>query len=139
MSIQRFIEAQAEDHEQVMKELKAGKKQTCWMWYTFPQIKGLGVSEIAKFYEIKNRTELRNFVKNHYLAENLLECMRAILDLPTDDPVKVFSTPIDAQKLQSSMTLFTHSRRFKYIAQKVLDKYFDGKHDDMSEAIIRAL
>ena len=108
------------------------------MWYTFPQIKGLGHSEMAKYYEIQNRYELRKFVDNDYLSGNLEECIRILLNLKTKNPDKIFGY-IDTLKLQSSMTLFRHSRKFKYLAQRVLDKFFNGDIDYKSEAIIKAL
>lgn len=138
LRIKRFIDAQKYDHDEVMKELKKGKKISCWMWYTFPQIKGLGHSEMAKYYEIQSRSELRRFASHPYLAKNLEECIKAILRLSTNNPVKVFGI-IDAQKLQSSMTLFLHSRKFKYLAQRVLNKYFKGIPDAHSEALIQTL
>lgn len=108
------------------------------MWFTFPQIKGLGHSPTAKYYEIQSLEELQGFVNNEYLANNLRECCNIILNLHLTDPVRVFG-PIDAQKLQSSMTLFLHTKEFHKIAQKVLNKYFKGRIDSQSEQIIKEL
>jgi len=138
LKLNRFIDAQLKDHDEVVRELKQGKKTSCWMWYTFPQIKGLGMSDVSKFYEIQSFYELRNFVKHPYLSDNLRECLYILLALPTDNAVKVFGE-IDAVKLQSSMTLFAHTRKFKYLAHRVLEKYFDGELDMRSEQIIQSL
>lgn len=138
MGIKRFINAQQQDHDKVIQELSNGCKESCWMWYTFPQIKGLGHSPTAKYYEIQSLEELQGFVSNEYLVKNLRECCNVILNLHLTDPVRVFGS-IDAQKLQSSMTLFLHTKEFHKIAQKVLNKYFKGKIDSRSEQIIREL
>ena len=138
MGIKRFINAQQQDHAKVVQELTSGYKSSCWMWYTFPQIKGLGYSPTAKYYEIQNLEELQSFVNNEYLANNLRECCSIILNLHLTDPVRIFG-PIDAKKLQSSMTLFLHTKEFHKIAQKVLNKYFGGRIDSQSEQIIQEL
>ena len=127
-SIDRFIKAQEESHLTVIKELKAGHKQSCWMWFTFPQIKGLGMSPISRYFEIQSPDELDKFVKNRYLAKNLRQCMKTLLALPTDDATEVFG-PIDAVKLQSSLTLFGTTPKFKRISVRVLNKYFNGSID----------
>lgn len=133
--IYRFVEAQELDHYKVLGELKRGKKVSCWMWYTFPQIKGLGFSDTAKYYEIQSLDELEAFVKNRYLAKNLTECLRTILKLPTNNAINVFGA-IDALKLQSSMTMFLHTKKFQRYAHAVLDKYFHGRLDMKSEKIL---
>ena len=136
--IQRFIDAQEIDHYRVVVELKRGKKISHWMWYTFPQIKGLGFSDIAKYYEIQSLDELDNYVHSQYLVKNLRECCKVLLRLPTNSALAVFG-PIDALKLQSSMTLFTHTRKLQKYAHAVLDKYFKGNLDVRTEVILRQL
>ena len=136
--INRFIKAQLDTHALVVRELEQGFKKSHWMWFTFPQIKGLGHSDTAKYYEIQSMKELDDFVHNHYLAYNLLECINILLDIPTNNAIYVFGE-IDAQKLQSSMTLFRHTKIFRDSAQAVLDKYFKGKRDKESEKIIKSL
>ena len=138
MRLRRFKIAQEFDHNIVIRELKKGKKLSCWMWYTFPQIRGLGFSPTAKYYEIQSKYELRTFANDPYLAQNLEECINVILSLRTNDPIRVFGE-IDAVKLQSSMTLFLHNRKFKYLADKVLNKFFKGERDIRSEVIFQTL
>ena len=136
--IQRFIDAQELDHYKVVGELQRGKKVSCWMWYTFPQIKGLGVSDISKYYEIQSIEELDAFVANRYLTKNLRECVRALLKLSTNSALAVLG-PIDALKLQSSMTMFLHTKKFQKYAHAILDKYFGGKIDIRTEKILSTL
>lgn len=138
MGITRFIDAQKESHTIAVKELKNGLKQSCWMWYTFPQIKGLAHTNFAKFYEIQSKKELKEFSRNKYLSKNLMECMQAALSIKTNDAEYVFGV-IDARKLQSSMTLFRHIKKFEILAQSLLDKYFNGEIDTRTEAILATL
>ena len=136
MTIQRFIDAQKTSHRTVMKELKQGVKVSHWMWFTFPQIMGLGFSPISQYYEIQDIDELRDFVENKYLAKNLRACINAILKLKTNDPIEVFGE-IDAMKLKSSMTLFSRTPEFGNLAKQVLDKYFEGDFDKNTLGILQ--
>ena len=135
MGIERFITAQMDSHQQVIQELQQGYKRSCWMWFTFPQIRGLGYSPTSKYYAIQDLEELQNYTRNRYLRNNLRECIDVILSLPTDDAIWVFGE-IDAKKLQSSMTLFWLIPDFRKKAQRVLDKYFNGELDQVTIDIL---
>ena len=125
-SIKRFIYAQMVDHNRVRMEREQGYKQSCWMWYTFPQIKGLGYSDIAKYYEFQCCGEVRAFAANSYLYYNITELMEILLELRISDPVEIFG-PIDSRKLQSSMTVLSTTIQLRGLAEAVLNKFFDGE------------
>ena len=137
-TIHRFIEAQKEDHNKVVLELLHGKKQSCWMWWTFPQIKGLGYSETAKFYEFQCYGEVNAFVANEYLYYNIVELIEIIMELYENDPIKIFG-PIDAKKLQSSMTVLSTTQQLKGYANAVLNKFFKGKRDQETLDILKTM
>lgn len=125
--LDRFIEAHNDDYNRALNEVKSGRKLTHWMWYIFPQIAGLGMSETAKYYEIKSLDEARAYLNNELLKGHIIEISNALLELYTNDPVEVFGD-IDALKLKSSMTLFSYISNNE-IFNKVIDKYFNGNKD----------
>lgn len=120
--LERFTEAQNRNYEDAIKEIKAGHKLTHWMWWIFPQYNGIGRSDVAKYYEIQSRVEARAYWKHPVLGERLRECMRALLDLKTNDAVEIFG-PVDALKLKSSMTLFYYNGG-QNLCGEVLEKFF---------------
>ena len=135
--LDRFVEAQNRTYDKALKEIEAGKKKTHWMWFIFPQIKGLGYSEIAKYYEIQSRKEAEAYLKHSYLGSHLLMCCHKLMLLPTDNPQKVFGD-IDAKKLQSCMTLFYNTSGLK-IFKDVLDKFYYGSLDMATIEILNNL
>lgn len=135
--LSRFHEAQKEDYAKALKEIRNGRKLTHWMWYIFPQITGLGRSEIAQYYEIKSLEEAKSYLKDDVLGPRLFEISNSLLDLDTNDPVEIFGN-IDAIKLRSSMTLFSYICN-EEIFNRVLDKYFDGIKDKVTLRICEKL
>ena len=121
----RFIKAQMGVYPEARNELKRGKKETHWMWFMFPQIDGMGYSEMAKYYAIKDREEAKLYMANHTLAYRIKDLSEILMTLRTDDPVEIFGE-IDAQKLQSSMTLFYLTSKDP-VFKRVLDKYYHGE------------
>lgn len=134
-SIKRFVYAQMSDHNTVVHELTQGFKRSCWMWYTFPQIKGLGYSDVAKYYEFQCLGEVRVFAANQYLYYNIVELMEILLELRISDPVWIFGD-IDARKLQSSMTVLETTQQLKGLAEAVLNKFFDGQRCERTLEIL---
>ena len=126
--LNRFLAAQKEDYEQALAEIKAGRKQTHWMWYIFPQLKGLGRSHMADYYGLKGLEEAKAYLQNETLRGRLMEITQALLDLRESDPEKVMGDP-DHLKLCSSMTLFMLAEPECPLFGRVLDKYFGGKQD----------
>ncbi len=127
--VERFINAQRTDFTIALNEIKRGRKQSHWMWYIFPQIKGLGFSSTSKYYAIKNLDEATAFLNDDILGKRLIEVCNALLALETNDAHKIFGSPDDI-KLRSSMTLFAEVKNADIIFQKVLDKFFSGKKDE---------
>jgi uncharacterized protein (DUF1810 family) len=127
--LQRFVDAQAQTYEQALSELRHGEKRTHWMWFVFPQIAGLGRSGMAQRFAISGLPEARAYAAHPTLGRRLVECARVLTDLDTADAVAVFGS-VDAQKLQSSMTLFAVAVPEEPVFQQVLDHYFDGARDE---------
>jgi uncharacterized protein (DUF1810 family) len=121
--LQRFVEAQERVYGDVLAELRAGRKTSHWMWFVFPQLAGLGRSETARHYAIRDLAEARDYLQHPVLGPRLRECAGIVGDLPTTDAVAVFGS-IDALKLRSSMTLFAQVEAEPFAA--VLDRFFDG-------------
>ncbi len=131
--LRRFVDAQAHTYDQALAELRAGEKRTHWMWFVFPQVAGLGRSGMAQRFAISGLEEARAYLSHPMLGRRLVECARALTDLDTGDPERVFG-PVDAQKLRSSMTLFAHAAPDEPVFRTVLDHYFDGAEDDATTA-----
>ncbi|WP_198265695.1 DUF1810 domain-containing protein [sulfur-oxidizing endosymbiont of Gigantopelta aegis] len=124
----RFIEAQDPIYEMVLQELNSGQKKTHWMWFIFPQIKGLGHSSTARYYAIESISEAYKYISHPVLGKRLIECTEAVLAIEGKRTLEIFGHP-DDMKLKSSMTLFTEVARDNLVFQKVLNKYFNGQHD----------
>ena len=133
--LERFVEAQdaGGTYEEALAELRAGRKQTHWMWFVFPQIAGLGRSSTAQHFAIRDLDEARAYLAHPTLGPRLLDAARALVDLGSDDPVPVLGS-IDAMKLRSSMTLFARAAPEQQVFREVLDQYFGGELDDATVA-----
>ena len=130
MSLDRFIEAQKEDYDMAFREINNGRKRNHYMWYIFPQIKGLGHSSTSRYYGIDGLEEAKEYMENEYLSNNLIKISQKLLDLETDDPIEIFGST-DSKKLKSSMTLFELVSDNE-VFSLVLEKYFDGNRDEMT-------
>jgi len=127
-TINRFKKAQEHSYHRAKKELLEGEKQSHWMWYMFPQLKGLGYSSDAEYYGIKDIAEAREFLADTVLKNRLLELCKILLSLPEDNPVDILGH-IDALKLRSSMTLFEAAEPTCSIFHDVLNKFYGGEPD----------
>lgn len=136
MTLDRFIKAQEMDYEIALSEIKSGRKRSHWMWYIFPQYKGLGFSSTAQYYAIQNRKEAEEYLAHPVLGKRLLEISGALLEIKSNDAGRVMGYP-DDMKLRSSMTLF-YLVSSGDIFKKVLDKFFDGKIDKKTEELLYA-
>ncbi|MBJ6109916.1 DUF1810 domain-containing protein [Hymenobacter sp. BT523] len=133
-SLQRFLDAQQASYPTALAEINSGRKRTHWMWYIFPQIQGLGLSETARFYALRDRAEAAAFLQHPVLGARLLEISQALLDLPSNDPYRILGSP-DDMKLKSSMTLFANLQAHP-VFQRVLDKFYAGASDDKTLQIL---
>ena len=136
MSLQRFEDAHRQDYETALAEIRRGRKTSHWMWYIFPQLKGLGYSPTAQYYSIENLAEAEAFLDHPVLGAHLVEISRALLALETNNADLVFGYP-DNLKLRSSMTLFAQIREADPFFGQVLDKFFDGKPDQRTLELLK--
>lgn len=133
--LQRFLTAQRNSYETALREIRSGQKRSHWMWFIFPQIAGLGHSETAQYYAIRDMEEAKEYLKNDVLRSRLLEISQALLETESDDAAYVMGWP-DDMKLKSSMTLFLLAEPECEVFQKVLDKFFQGETDQKTEEIL---
>lgn len=127
-SLQRFVQAQQADYNIAVQELKAGHKETHWMWYIFPQILGLGKSQSAFRFAIRNKEEAVAYLKHPTLGKRLEECSNIVLNLQKTKITDVFDHT-DHLKFKSCMTLFSAVSEGGSVFQKILTKYYHGHSD----------
>ena len=129
--LRRFVDAQdaGGTYGTALRELRAGRKSSHWMWFVLPQLAGLGRSAMAQRFAIADLDEARAYLAHPVLGRRLVECARALTALDTADPVAVLGD-VDAQKLQSSMTLFALAAPDQPVFREVLDHYFGGELDE---------
>jgi len=133
--LERFVFAQEAVYQTVLGELRRGRKVSHWMWFVFPQIAGLGRSEISRHFAIASLEEARAYVSHPVLGVRLRECAAALLAPPARTAEEVFG-PIDAMKLRSSMTLFHRAAPDEPAFARVLDRYFGGLPDPATDALL---
>lgn len=124
----RFHTAQKRDYEKALSELRSGKKCTHWMWYIFPQLKGLGQSDMANHYGIRSLDEAKAYLADPVLRGRLIEISNVLLTLDESDPEVILGFP-NHMKLRSCMTLFSVADPEEEVFRKVLDKFFNGEMD----------
>jgi len=132
--LRRFVEAQEPVIAQVRSELAAGRKTSHWMWFVFPQIKGLGRSSMAQHYGIASADEARAYWTHPLLGPRLAECTQLVLAVDGRSAHEIFGSPDDL-KFRSSLTLFAQATG-EPLFTRALTKYFDGRPD---EATLRLL
>lgn len=133
--MERFLKAHEEYFQDALNEIKNGKKETHWMWFIFPQLKGLGKSSIANYYGLASAKETMEFYNNENLRKNLITITTELLKLETNDPKAIFGCP-DNLKLKSSMTLF-YSVTKNSLFKDVLDKFFLGELDNKTINLLK--
>lgn len=134
--LNRFIEAQEKTYPDAFHEIERGKKTSHWMWFIFPQISGLGHSETARFYAIKDRKEAELYLKHPVLGKRLIAISKLLLRFNGTSAYEIFGKPDDL-KLRSCMTLFNALNDTDPVFQAVIDQYFDGKGDENTLKIIQ--
>ena len=127
-NLERFVEAQAAVYSIVVKELKAGRKASHWIWFIFPQLAGLGVSATARQFAIASADEAAAFLAHPLLGQRLRECSALALAIDDRQVGEIFAPPDDL-KFHSSMTLFAEIAPDEAVFQDCIDKFFDGEPD----------
>ncbi len=126
--LQRFVEAQRSAYGRTLSELRQGAKQSHWMWYIFPQLRGLGQSPMSQRYGIASLEEARAYLAHPALGPRLIECTKAALDAGKASASGIFPYPDDL-KFHSSMTLFAQAASGPNVFSAALQKYFGGELD----------
>lgn len=133
--LQRFVDAQARNYDLALAELRAGRKDSHWMWYVFPQIAGLGVSAMAQTYAIGSLAEARAYLAHPVLGVRLLDCVAAVVAVKGRSAHEIFGGPDDV-KFRSSLTLFAQAAPGEALFRRALDLYFDGEPDPRTLEIL---
>jgi uncharacterized protein (DUF1810 family) len=135
-NLQHFISAQELIIAEVLSELEMGEKRTHWMWFIFPQVRGLGQSELARLYSISSKEEAIAYAGHPILGQRLEKCCQLVNSLVGRSAIQIFGHT-DALKLRSSMTLFASVSGATSIFRDILEKYYDGKPDEATLEILR--
>ena len=145
--LERFVKAQQYDYDTALREIRGGRKRSHWMWYIFPQLKGLGYSSTSQYYGIRDLEEAKAYLQHPVLGPHLVEISEALLTLDTDDASAVMGYP-DNLKLHSCMTLFELaaydlaapelylSAPELYVFSRVLEKFFAGHQDRRTRELL---
>ncbi|WP_264537344.1 DUF1810 domain-containing protein [Flavobacterium sp. N1736] len=131
----RFLDAQNKLYLTAFSEIEKGKKETHWMWFIFPQIKGLGASDTAILYGIDNLNEAAEFLNHPILGKHLIEISELLLTFKRKSAEAILGD-LDARKLRSSMTLFAQVENANPVFHDILEAFFSGKKDAATLAIL---
>ena len=137
MGLERFVAAQEHSFDRALDEVRNGRKETHWMWFIFPQLRGLGTSDMAQTYGIADLDEAKLYLAHNELGTRLVEIASELLNLKVSDPEVIFGD-IDAMKLKSSMTLFSLVSEENSVFHKVLQKFFEGQSDAKTLELLAA-
>lgn len=133
MELDRFVQAQSGGvYEGALRELRAGRKTGHWMWFIFPQLAGLGRSEVSRYYAIASLDEARAYLADPVLGPRLREAAAALLSVEGRSAEAIMGS-VDAMKLRSSMTLFGRADPAVGVFRAVLERYFDGQEDERTQ------
>jgi uncharacterized protein (DUF1810 family) len=135
--LQRFIDAQEQDFEIALEELREGLKRSHWMWFIFPQLAGLGLSPTAQYFAISSLEEARAYLEHLLLGSRLRLCLGALLQWSDKRTAEQILGPIDAMKLRSSLTLFEAASGDPLFG-RALEAFFGGERDDRTLALLNA-
>ena len=127
--LSRFVEAQAHVYDQALAEIRAGRKQSHWMWYVFPQFQGLGVSPTSHHFAIRSAAEASAYLAHPTLGPRLLDCAESVLRIQGRSALEIFGSP-DDMKLRSCATLFASVSASGSVFHRLIDEYFEGERDD---------
>lgn len=130
-NLERFVSAQDSIYAEVVSELRAGMKTGHWMWFIFPQIRGLGRSSVSIEYAISSREEAAAYLQHPVLGPRLKACTRLVLEVENRSAEEIFGSP-DDMKFRSSMTLFAQASADDDIFIRALQQYFGGAQDQLT-------
>jgi uncharacterized protein (DUF1810 family) len=133
--LERFVAAQDGAYDGALAELRAGRKTGHWIWFVFPQVAGLGRSEMSRHYAIASLDEARGYLAHPVLGSRLRECAAGLLATTGRSAEEVLG-PIDAVKVRSSMTLFLRAAPDEPLFREVIDRFYGGRTDDATDAIL---
>ena len=133
--LDRFLDGQDDVYERVLLELRRGRKTGHWMWFIFPQVAGLGSSEMSRHYAISSLDEARAYLAHPVLGGRLRDCAELVLAIEGRTAEQVFGG-IDALKLRSSMTLFHRAAPDEAVFSRVLERYFGGVVDQATDRLL---
>ena len=136
-NLQRFLDAQKNDYADALREIKQGYKQSHWIWFIFPQMRGLGMSYMAEYYGISSIEEARAYLDHPTLRARLLEISTALLKHKGKSTAYEILGTIDAIKVRSSVTLFDHIMPHAIFA-KVLDAFYNSQRDEKTTQMIQS-
>jgi uncharacterized protein (DUF1810 family) len=131
----RFVDAQRTHYDDALAEVRAGRKRTHWMWFVFPQLGGLGSSDQARRYAIRDLDEARAYLAHPVLGPRLTQIAEVALGVDGRSAAEVFGSPDDL-KLRSSATLFAHVSPPGSPFHRLLDRYFGGRPDTRTLALL---
>ena len=134
--LDRFVIAQEGVYDGVLEELRRGRKTGHWIWFVFPQIAGLGHSAMSQNYAISSLDEARAYLAHSVLGARLRECASIVAATTGRSALEIFGS-IDAMKLRSSMTLFLRAAPDEPVFAEVLDRFYDGRPDEATDARLR--
>ena len=137
LDLERFVRAQAENYADAIAEIRAGSKESHWMWYVFPQIAGLGFSSTAQRYAVKSRAEAAAYLAHPVLGPRLRECCEAALAVEGKTAHDIFGSP-DDMKLRSCATLFAAVAPEEPVFDRLLEKYYGGRRDEKTLTLLEA-
>jgi uncharacterized protein (DUF1810 family) len=133
--LERFVAAQEGVYAGVLDELRRGRKTGHWIWFIFPQIAGLGRSEVSRYYSIASLDEARAYLAHPVVGARLIECATIVAAIPGSTAIEIFGG-IDAMKVRSSMTLFHRIAPDEPAFRVVLDRFYDGAADEATDALL---
>ncbi len=136
--LERYVEAQGTDDtfDGVLEELRRGRKSGHWMWYVFPQVAGLGRSAMSRRFALSSEAEAHAFLAHVVLGARLLACARLLLGSAGTASADSIFGAVDAQKLRSSMTLFHRADPAQPVFGQVLERFFDGNPDPLTDQLL---
>lgn len=134
--LDRFLEAQRETYNNALHEIRQGSKQTHWMWFIFPQLRGLGFTDYNIFYGIENLKEASQYLNHAILRKRLEEITQAMLQIENKSALGILGRA-DERKLKSCMTLFGLLPEMPECFRQVLEKYYNGEQDESTLQLIK--